>query len=213
MSVAPASLAELLAATRFEEVRTAIVSRLGALLPGVKVISHPGKADIDDVIGKAVVAAPGIALGWTRIRSVRDLGGTYGVPVDWMAYLVTEDYADRSTNPPRSVARDAVASAIGGRLLRILADPDAASWGLTGITPPFPDPEPFMQPVMTTKAGDNATALFVVSWTQAILDQGEALFDGRSPEGAEIPDGLEFEWGDGPLPTELRAVFGQEGET
>lgn len=213
MTVAPATLSEMIASTRFEEVRKAVVTEMARLLKGVTVVGHPGKLDMNDVLAKSVVAAPGVAIGWGRLRSVRDLGGTYGLPVDLVAYIVTEDRAVGAGAAARRVERDLVAIAIGTRILRILADPDTASWGLTGLTAPLPDPEPEMRPVFTMKTAEAGTALFVVTWTQVLLDQGRSLFGGPTPPVAGLPDGMEFEWPEGEeLPTELLAAFGNQGE-
>lgn len=216
MTIAPATLQQLIASTRFEELRKAIVTRLGTLMPGVKVATHPGKLDINDVLAKAIVAAPGIALGWNRIRAPRDLGGTFGLPIEFVAFIVVEDFADTTAVPPRSIQREIVANAIGARLLLILADLDTSSWGLTGLTPPATDPEPEMRPVFTMKAAENGTALFVVTWTQSLVLQGVSFFDGPTPRVAAdpedgVPEGLVFDIdGDDELPTEIRALIGRE---
>ncbi|MGF3027837.1 hypothetical protein ACQVP2_34220 [Methylobacterium aquaticum] len=213
MTIAPATLSEMIASTGFEEVRKAAVAELARLLKGVTVMSHPGKLDMNDVLAKAVVSAPGVAVGWGRLRAVRDLGGTYGLPLDFVAYIVTEDRAVGAGAAARRVERDLVAIAIGTRILRILADPDTASWGLTGLSAPLPDPEPEMRPVFTMKTAEQGTALFVVTWTQMLVDQGPALFGGPTPPVAGLPDGMEFEWPEGAeMPTELLAVFGDRGE-
>lgn len=216
MTVAPASLSQLIASTRFEELRKAIVARLSALLPGVTVVAHPGKLDINDVLAKAIVRAPGIAVGWNRMRAPRDLGGTFCLPVDFVAYIVVEDYADTSADPPRRVDRDIVANAIGAQLLLILSDPDTASWGLTGLTTPATEPEPEVRPVFTMKAADNATTVFAATWTQGPILQGVSLFDGPTPRVAAdpadgLPEGLVFDVDtDAELPTEIRALISRE---
>lgn len=216
MTVAPATLSQIIASTRFETLRRAIVARLGALMPGVAVVGHPGKLDINDVVARAIVAAPGVAVGWNRMRSPRDLGGTFGLPIDFVAYIVVEDYADTAAVPPRRVDRDVVANAIGARLLLILADLDTASWGLTGLMPPATEPEPELRPVFTMKSADNAAALFAVTWTQVLVLQGVSFFDGPTPRvaadpAAGPPEGLVFDLDtDAELPTEIRALIARE---
>lgn len=218
MTIAPATLSQIIASTRFEELRKAIVARLGALMRGVNVIEHPGKLDINDVVEKAIVSAPGVAIGWNRMRAPRDLGGTFCLPIDFVAFIVVEDYADVSSTPPRSVKREVVANAIGARLLLILSDPDTASWGLTGLTPPATEPEPDMRPVFTMKTAEQATALFAVTWTQGLILQGVSLFDrGGTPVVAADPaegppEGLIFDvdLDDEDLPTEIRALMTRE---
>jgi hypothetical protein len=217
VTIAPATLSQMIASTRFEELRKAIVSSLGALMTGVKVVEHPGKLDINDVVAKQIVSAPGVAVGWNRMRAPRDLGGTFCLPVDFVAFIVVEDFADTSAQPPRRVSRDVVANAIGSRLLLILSDPDTGSWGLTGITPPATEPEPDLRPVFTMKTAEQATALFAVTWTQGLILQGASLFDrgptpGVSADPAEgPPEGLIFDVDlDDELPTEIRALISRE---
>ena len=217
MTIAPATIPQMLASTGFEELRTAIVTKLAGLMPGVTVVEHPGKLDINDVLAKQIVAAPGVAIGWNRLRRMRDLGGTYGMPIDFVAFIVVEDYADTSGGQPRLRKREIVANAIGTQLLLILGDDDTSSWGLTGITPPWPDPEPAMQPVFTMKVAEQATGLFAVTWTQAILFQGRSYFDGPTPAVVRDPadgppEGLIFDvdLDDDDLPTEIRALMTRE---
>lgn len=216
MTIAPATLTQIIASTRFEELRKAVVARLGALMTGVNVVEHPGKLDINDVVAKAIVPAPGVAVGWNRMRAPRDLGGTFSLPVDFVAFIVAEDYADTAANPPRRVQRDVVANAIGARLLLILSDPDTGSWGLTGITPPATEPEPDLKPVFTMKTAEQATALFAVTWTQGLILQGASLFDGPTPDvwadpEDGPPDGLIFDVDlTEELPTEIRAWVTRE---
>ena len=63
-----AALDALLAADPVATVQAAIAARLKALLPGIAVVLHPGKVDLSEIVAKSVVAAPGIGLGWSRIR-------------------------------------------------------------------------------------------------------------------------------------------------
>lgn len=219
MTIAPASLSEILASTRFEELRKAIVAQLGVLMRGVNVVEHPGKLDINDWVAKAIVSAPGVAVGWNRMRAPRDLGGTFCLPVDFVAYIVAEDYADTSATPPRRIFRDVVANAIAARLLLILADPDTGSWGLTGITPPATEPDPEVRPVFTMKTAENGTALFAVTWTQGLVLEGASLFDQGPTPGVYAdpadgpPEGLIFDNIDldaDDIPTEIRALMSRE---
>lgn len=210
MTVAPATLTQMISSTRFEETRNAVVARLKDLLRGVSIVAHPGRLDMNEYLDKTIVTAPGVAVGWSRMRSARDLGGTYGLPVDWVAYVIAEDVAD--TRAQRRIGRDVVAYAIGTRLLRILSDPETASWGLTGITAPLPEPEPEMRPVFTLKTAENAASLYVVSWTQALLLEGEPLFDGPSPAAHGLPDGFCFDLPEGDVPAELLAVMREGAE-
>lgn len=210
MTIAPQSLAQLVAASRLEAAKAAIVAGLDALMPDVKVVGHPGKLDVNDVVAKAVVAAPGVAVGWTRIRAPRDVAGTYSQAVEWAAYVVTEDHADQATK--RRIPRETVAHAIGDFLLRILSDPDASSWGLARVTPALADPAPELKPVVTMKAHEGGVTIYAVTWTQVLVDLGEPIFAGDTPtlSAADDEPGADA---DG-VPDEVRAMLaGAEIET
>lgn len=206
--ISPLTLPQMIAASRLDALKTAIVATLKPLLPRVTITLHPGRLDINDLLAKAIVAAPGVAIGWTRLRASREIGGTYGTPIDLAAYIVTEDYSDTSSTPPRLVARDVVAHGIGSFLLRILHDPDAPTWGLTGITHPLPEPAPELRPVVTMKTAENGTAVYAVTWSQATLLEGASLFGGPRPEITGTDDGFEFPLPEGAdIPTELLALM------
>lgn len=214
MTIAPATLSQMIASSRLEATKAAILASLRLLMKGVTIVSHPGKLDINDVMEKAIVSAPGIALGWSRLRGQRDIGGSFGVPVDWAAYIVTEDFADTKATPPRRIERDVLALAIGNHLLRILHDADTPYWGLTGISEPSTEAPPEMRPVLTMKSAESGTAIFVVTWTQYLLFEGASFFGGPTPAVRSVPDGIpegmEFDIADGDLPTEILAVLRRE---
>ncbi|QRE74385.1 hypothetical protein [Methylobacterium aquaticum] len=213
MTVAPATLSQMIAATRLDELRGNVITTLQGLLKGVNVVAHPGKLDMEDFLKKTIVQAPGVAVGVSGLRRAREMDGAYGIPVALSAFIITEDFADRSSTPPRAIPRDVVAMAIGARLLLILSDADTASWGMTGAMPPAADPEPELRPVFTMKAAENRTNLYAVTWTQVLVREGVPTFGGPTPPVAGVPDGMEFEWPeDGELPTELLAAFGSQGE-
>lgn len=205
--IAPRALAQLVAASRLEETQIAIVNALATLMPGVKVIRHPGKLDIADVVAKSVVAAPGVAVGWTRIRTSRDVPGTFGTIVEWAAYVVAEDRGDTSTRT--RMARDTVAHAIGAFLLEILHDPDASSWGLTKLSPALSDPAPEFRPIFTAKSFEGGTVYHAVTWSQALVDNGAPFPDGPDPDLAlEEIGAAEFDR----LPAEIVDAFRGVGE-
>lgn len=215
--IAPVALRDLVADTRIAATRDAVVATLGALLPGVTVVKHPGKLDINDVVARAVVAAPGIAVGYTRVRELGDPGGTFALAVDFAAYLVVEDWVDFDVAPPRTTPREVVGHAIGLQLLRVLRDPDAASWGLVAIEPPAMDPPPALVPLFTVKVEENMTATYAVTWTQALVQEGEPFFDRGGtpafaaqalPAAGDGDDGIDFDRPPGPedgWPPEVRA--------
>ncbi len=179
--IAPAALSDLVDGTRITFTRDAIVTQLGALLPGVTVDGHPGKLDINDVVGQDNVATPGILVGYTRVRELADPGGTFTMAIDWVAYIVVDDWVLQTVTPPRAVKREDVAHAIGLQLLRILRDPEAGSWGIGGVEVPAMDPPPAFAPVFTLKPAEQATALYAVTWSQGLIQEGARFFGGATP--------------------------------
>ncbi|WP_020185949.1 hypothetical protein [Methylopila sp. 73B] len=200
--ITPARLSAMIAASRLEAAKTAIVATLDTLMPDVTVESHPGKLDIADVVAKAVVKAPGVAVGWTRIRTPRDVGGTFGSVVEWAAYIVVEDTADLATR--RRMEREDIAHAIGSFLLAVLADADTPSWGLRNITMPSRDPAPELRPVFTTKSFEGGAAYYAVTWTQTLIDEGAPFMSAATPAFDEAT--LEAKFGDDGIPPEILAL-------
>ncbi len=215
--IAPAPLLQLLAGSRVVQARDAVKATIEAILPGVTVVTHPGKLDINDYVEKAIVPAPGVAVGYTRLRQAADPAGTWSDVVDFVAYVVVDDLVDRTVTPPRTYARELVAHAVGGRILQALRDPTLMFWGLNGIEPPGQDPGPSLTPVFTAKADKSMTAVYAVTWSQALANDGEPFFGGGpfavEPLGAPGPDfpdrdSLVFDVGDqafDDLPPELQA--------
>ena len=158
-------------------------------------IAHPGKVDLSELIARSVVTAPGIGIGWSRIRRAAILDGSFGAAVEWTAYIV----AEAKIVAGKRVEKEVVGSAIGAQLLRILSDDLACFWGLTGVLPPAPDAIPELKPFFTIKDTAQQTAYYVVTWTQTIADIGTTLFPtatGRTdPENAAInysdPDAID----------------------
>ncbi|MBT9293336.1 hypothetical protein [Prosthecodimorpha staleyi] len=209
----PVSLADLVAADPLGTLKAAIVARLATLITGIAVASHPGRLDISEVTERAIVQAPGIAVGWSRIRGAQMLDGSVHLPIDWVAYLVVADKAIGT----RAVDRERIGLALGRRLLQILPDRDAATWGLTGVTPPAVDPGPEFRPLFTVSDAAKGAAYYAVTWTQSLIDQGTGLFDGPEPLGTEVLDGdgrpaIDFDFGEGvDPPPEVLALFELEG--
>lgn len=203
--IAPATLAELLTADPLAPIKAAIRDRLAALLPGVAVVSHPGKIDISEVVGKSVVAAPGIAIGWSRIRAARIIDGGHQLVVEWTAYIVVEDRAIGG----KSVSREALGLAIGGRIVAMLEDADEQTWGCGRLLPPEAEPRPELKPMFTVRDLAAGAAYYAVTWTQTIVDRGASLFGVETPATAEATDepaiDITFEGG---LPLEVIAMFG-----
>lgn len=208
----PRTLAEMIAASRLEAARAAIIATLDPLLVGVTVIGHPGKLDINDVVARAVVAAPGVAIGWTRVRCETQTGGSFNAPVEWAAYIVAEDYADVAGK--RRVPRDAVAHGIGSTILEILADPGLSSWGLAAINRPETDPGPALVPMFTAKSFEAGTAYYAVTWRQTFWDEGAPFFDASRVAIRQGSDGAlaDAEFDEPVIPSEILAMMREAEE-
>ncbi|MGS4886091.1 hypothetical protein [Roseibium sp. MB-4] len=209
--IEPATLPELLANDPVTPLRDAVTARLKTLFKGVTVKSHIGKLDIYDVVKRELVSAPGIAIGWTAVKSPRDVSGTYCMPVDLAAYIVTEHMSIGR----QRVDRAELAHAIGTRLLKILHNADIASWGLEGITPPDGDPGPMFKPIFTATAYEKGTAYYAVTWTQMLIDLGEDFLGGPTPHfvahDEERGPGLKF-LDETNIPPEIAAMIQEDAE-
>jgi hypothetical protein len=203
--IAPVALSDLLAADPLGAMKSAIRDRLAALLPGLAVVSHPGRIDISEVVGKSVVATPGVAVGWSRIRALRIVDGGHQLAVEWTAYVVVEDAAIAG----RRVEREALGLAIGSRLVAILEDPDSHTWGCGNVLPPEADPRPELRPMFTVRDVTAGAAYYAVTWTQTLVDQGASLFAADRPTitAAEDEPAIDFDFGDGGLPPEVAAIL------
>lgn len=169
--IAAAPLDQMLAADPIAAIQRAIVSTLSSLMPGVAVTAHPGKVDLSELLAKSVVQAPGIGIGWSRIKRAGMIDGSFGAAVEWTAYIVAE--ARMVAN--RRVEKEAVGIAIGQQLLRILGD-DSSFWDRTGVLPPAREPSPELKPFFTIKDAAQGTAYYVVTWTQVAADIGTTAF-------------------------------------
>ena len=168
MTLAPATLAQLLAADPVAPAQRAIVQEVKTYLPGIAVILHPGKVDISELVGKSLVAAPGVGIGWSRVRTLRAIDGHYSLVVDWVAYIVAEARPVES----RRVEKEAVALAIGNQLMLMLADVDICFWGLRGISAPEPVPGPEFKPLFTVADAAQGTVYYTVTWSQTLTGLG-----------------------------------------
>lgn len=202
--IEPLSLQALLSADPLAPIKTAIRDRLAALFPGVAVVSHPGKIDISEVVGKSVVAAPGLAVGWSRIRTARIIDGGFQLAVEWTAYIVVEDRAMGG----RAVSREEIGLAIGSRLIAVLEDADTHTWGVGNLIPPAPDPRPELKPMFTVRDMAAGAAYYAVTWTQTVVDQGAGLFAAPQPSvtAADGEAGLDLTF-EGELPAEVLAML------
>ena len=170
--ITPASLDQLLTIDRVAPMQTAIVTALRTLLPGVAVTAHPGKVDLSELVSRTVVQAPGIGVGWSRIREVMITDGAFCLSVEWVAYIV----AEARVVSQRRVEKEAVALALGGRLLEILADEDTSLWNLHGLLPVESTPPAELKPLFTVKDASQGVAYYTVTWTQVVADLGGRVF-------------------------------------
>ncbi len=181
--MAPKPLAQLLAVDPLAPMQTAIIATLKTLNPDLSIIAHPGKVDISELVSKSVVRAPGIGLGWSKVRTGQHADGHYYLATEWVAYIVTEAHAVGG----RRVEKEALALAIGGRLLEILADDMTAMWGRTGVLPPETSPPAELKPLFTIRDASQGTAYYTVTWTQIAAELGDGVFPdftGRYDEDA-----------------------------
>ncbi len=168
----PVSLEQLVAADRIAPVQKAIVANVQQLLTGVTVKAHPGKVDISELIAKSVVKAPGIGIGWSRIRRAALNDGAFCLLIEWVAYIAAEAHLVAG----RRREKEEIALAIGGRFMHVLADQTAQLWGLDGILPPEETPAPELKPLFTIADMAKGAAYYTVTWTQSVVDLGEDHF-------------------------------------
>lgn len=174
----PASLTQLLEVDPLSDFQAAIVAGISTLLTGVTVNAHPGKADIGELVAKTIVPAPGISIGWARMRRAGYPEGGYTLNVEWAAYIV----AEAAVVGNRRVEAQDVAFAIGARLLDILDEEVTSLWGMAGVLPPESNPPPELKPIFTVKDAGKGTIYYAVTWTQGVADLGQIRFPGNVGE-------------------------------
>ncbi len=169
----PVSLDQMLAADPVASLQAEIVSSVKTLLTGVTVARHPGKVDLSELVAKTVVTAPGVGIGWSRIRAADMIDGSFDLAVEWVAYIV----ADARVVGLKRVEKEEVGIAIGVRMLAILNDKEASFWGRTsGLMPVSQSPVPELKPLFTVRDAAQGTAYYTVTWTQVIPDAGLTYF-------------------------------------
>lgn len=186
--IQPVTLAQLLAADPIAPAQRAIVAAVKAQLSGVSVMLHPGKVDISELVSKALVAPPGVGIGWSRVRTLRAVDGHFSFTVDWVAYIVAEARAVEG----RRVEKEAVALAIGNRLMLMLADADTCFWRLAGISAPDPVPGPEFKPLFTVADAAQGTVYYTVTWSQTLTGLGATYLP--TVQGEVIPDAAAIQY-------------------
>lgn len=170
--IAPKPLNQLLATDALGPLQASIVSTLATLNPGVNVVAHPGKVDISELVNKTVVKAPGLGIGFSKIKTGQQADGHFWLAIEWVAYVV----AEAKVVGNRRIEKEAVGLAIGGRVLEILADLETSLWGRTGVFPPETTPPAELKPLFTIKDQSQGVAYYTVTWTQIMADQGDSVF-------------------------------------
>ena len=172
MTIQPKTLAEILDNDVVAPVHAAIVSTLQILNPGLKIVRHPGKVDISELVAKTVVAAPGVGVGFVKMREGRRSDGIFFVSVDWVAYIVVQS----AVVAGKRREKEDQGLAIGARLLAILADEEASLWGRSAILPVETVPAPELKPLFTVRDQNEGMAYYTVTWTQVIAELGASVF-------------------------------------
>ncbi|MFL9829016.1 hypothetical protein, partial [Rhodoplanes sp. SY1] len=163
--IAPATIAERLAASRLVGFLPAIEAALKPLFPDVTVRSHPGRIDVSDLIEKDIFLPPMIAVALTRWRGPVGVGGDWKLALECAAYVVTQDVAIGG----RATPRQEVAFALSHGILDVLADFGTARWGLQNIGSPE-DAE--ARPLFTSETFAKGAAFYAVTWKQALFGLG-----------------------------------------
>lgn len=160
----PKPFAALLETDPLAPLQAAIVFTLKLLNPGVAVVPHPGKVDVSELVFKTVVKAPGIGVGWNKVKTGQHADGMFYLVVESVAYIV----AEAKVVETRRVEKEAVGLAIGGRLLEILADIETSMWGRPGVLPPETTPPAELKPFFTVRDAAQGIAYYTVTWTQIV---------------------------------------------
>lgn len=187
--IVPKSLDALLADDRLHAIQGAIVEVLKTLNPGLAIVRHPGKVDVSELIAKSVVAAPGVGIGWSRIRQANLSDGSFSLNVEWVAYIV----AEAKSVGNRRVEKEAIGLAIGARILKILGDDESVLWGSVGLLPPETAPPPELKPLFTVRDASQGVAYYTVTWTQTVVDVGQTEFPTGTATFVPEHDWLQFE--------------------
>ncbi|HEY0328819.1 MAG TPA: hypothetical protein VGC77_06925 [Rhodopseudomonas sp.] len=159
--IAPATLSERLAASTLVGYLAAIEAALKPLFPDVTVRQHPGRIEISDIVEKDIFNPPMIAVTAAKWRLDTNLDGSWNLPIETVAYVVTEDVAIGG----RAWRRQEVAHALSIGLLDVLGDLNASRWGLRSINAPQ---KVEARPLFTSETFAKGSAFYVVTWEQTL---------------------------------------------
>lgn len=196
--IARKTLAELLASNPVADLQDAIAAMMKDRIQGVSVVKHPGKVDLSELVAKTVVTAPGIGLGWSQVRYAGAADGSFGMLVNWTAYIA----AEARTIADRRVEKEAIGIAIGSQILKILGDDEASFWNRTGVLPVEDKPAAELKPIFTVRDASQGVAYYVVTWWQIIADVGETTFPTAKATGGDA-DQARIDYDD---PADLDAI-------
>lgn len=163
--IMPRTLAQRLTESRLAALPPAVCETLRPLFPDVTVQAMAGKIDVSDVLDGETFQPPLISVTMTRWRAPVAVDGSWSVPVDLAAYVVTADMALAG----KAVRREEAAWAICHGLLAVLADFDLGRWGLQLIS--LPD-EAEARPVFTSQTFAKGVGYYAVTWRQRLLGEG-----------------------------------------
>ncbi len=188
MTIQPMTLAQILDQDVVAPVHAAIVSTLKTLNPGLTIERHPGKVDISELVAKTVVKAPGVGVGFVKMREGRRADGVFFVTVDWVAYIVVQS----AVVAGKRREKEDQGLAIGARLLAILADEEASLWGRSAILPVEATPAPELKPLFTVRDQTEGMAYYTVTWTQIIAELGASVFPAVKGQYDEATGAIDF---------------------
>ncbi len=176
------TLPQLLSASRAFALRQAVVETIRTAFPEVEVKSLPGRISVDDLDNKDLFRPPSIGIAVVRIRPAEGrMSGERDVPVEVVAYVVTEDGPWGEGN--RLVYRDELGLALCDGVLALLERVELARWGLSDIGMPE---DAAAVALVSVTSEQRSTAYFSVSWWQMLYGQGSPFIDmdGPVPAGA-----------------------------
>lgn len=188
MTIEPMSLAQILDNDVVAPVHQAVVAKLQALNPGLKIVRHPGKVDLSELLKKSVVKAPGVGIGFSRVREGRRADGVFFVTVEWVAYIVVQS----AVVAGKRREKEDQGLAIGARLLAILGDEQASLWDLDAILPVEEAPAPELKPLFTIRDEAEGMAYYTVTWSQVVADLGNSVFPSAIGHYDEETDTIDF---------------------
>lgn len=176
--------ADMIAASRVNALRDAVVATFEPVFPQFEVKAHPGKLDIADIVAQDMFRPPALAIAALRVKPEERASGSEDLVVDLAAYVIVEDGPWGPSNG--LIYRDELGYAVGAALIRLLSatGPDAVNrWGLIDVGMPA-DVE--MKPLFTVKSYERGSAFYAVTWRQVLYHTGPTIWDMDSPAPPDL---------------------------